>query len=203
MNTLWTFGDSFTEGYGCSINDAYHINYYQNDDKIWPVWLSESLNADLKNYGMGGYSNDMILDSIIDNWRYIKKDDYVFIGSTYSHRFDIPMGNVLKSVVHSFPEKKDNGLTNEEFETAVNFQYHFSDNILYKNRQVKRFEWIKSLLQKKCKLVVIWDVQYDIQNLETITGATNRKIVDGHLSYKGHKLLGEIFYKKYMVKNFI
>ena len=203
MNTLWTFGDSFTEGYGCGINDEYHINYHQNGDKIWPVWLSESLNTDLKNYGMGGYSNDMILDSIIDNWGYIKKDDYVFIGSTYSHRFDIPIGNVLKSVVHSFPEKTDIGLTNEEFKTAVNFQYHFSDNILYKNRQVKRFEWIKSLLQKKCKLVVIWDVQYDIQNLETITGATNRKIIDGHLSYKGHKLLAEIFYKKYMVKNFI
>ena len=203
MNTLWTFGDSFTEGYGCGINDEYHINYHQNDDKIWPVWLSESLNTDLKNYGMGGYSNDMILDSIIDNWKYIKKDDYVFIGSTYSHRFDIPIGNVLKSVVHSFPQKNDNVLTNEEFETIVNFQHYFSDNILYKNRQVKRFEWIKSLLQKKCKLVVIWDVQYDIKNLETITGATDRKIIDGHLSYNGHKVLAQCFYKKYIVKDFI
>jgi hypothetical protein len=204
MNTLWTFGDSFTEGYGCGINDEYHINYYQTDDKIWPAWLSELLNINLKNCGVGGYSNDMILDCIIDNWKDIKKGDVVLIGFTYPHRFDVPMGGELKSIVHNFSEKNNNNLTNQQFETLVNFQYHFSDNILYKNRQVKRFEWIKSLLYKQeCELVVIWDVQIDIKNLETITGATNRKIIDGHLSYNGHKLLAEIFYKKYIVKNFI
>jgi len=204
MNTLWTFGDSFTEGTGCGIDDEYHKNYFKKGDKTWPVWLSELLNTNLKNCGNGGYSNDMILDSIIDNWKYIKQKDIVFIGFTYSHRFDIPIDEKLKSIVHNFSEKNNNNLTNEQFTTLVNFQYHFSDNILYKNRQVKRFEWIKSLLQKKgCKLVVIWDVQVDLKNLETITGASNRKIIDGHLSYAGHKILAEIFYKKYIVKNFI
>lgn len=204
MNTLWTFGDSFTEGTGCGIDDEYHKNYFKKGDKTWPVWLSELLNTNLKNCGKGGYSNDMILDSIIDNWKYIKQKDIVFIGFTYSHRFDIPIDGKLKSIVHNFSEKNNNNLTNEQFTTLVNFQYHFSDNILYKNRQVKRFEWIKSLLQKKgCKLVVIWDVQADLKNLETITGASNRKIIDGHLSYAGHKILAEIFYKKYIVKNFI
>lgn len=204
MSTLWTFGDSFTEGVGCNLNDEYHKNYFKKGDKIWTIWLSELLNTDLKNCGKGGYSNDMILDSIIDNWKFIKKDDFVFIGFTYSHRFDVPIDGELKSIVHNFSEKKDKHLNNEEFESLINFQYFFSDNILYKNRQSKRFEWIKILLQEKgCKLVVIWDVQYDIINLETITGATNRKIIDGHLSYLGHKNLAEIFYKKYVVKDFI
>lgn len=204
MNTLWAFGDSFTEGTGCMLTDDYHINYFKNGDKTWPFWLSESLNTNLKNCGVGGYSNDMILDSIIDNWNNIKKDDFVFISFTYSHRFDVPIDGELKSIVHNFSERINNNLGNDEFETLVNFQYYFSDNILYKNRQLKRFNWVKSLLLKTgCKLVVIWDVQYDTKNLQTITGATNGKIKDGHLSYDGHKIFAETLYKKYIVKDFI
>jgi hypothetical protein len=110
----------------------------------------------------------------------------------------------LQSIVHNFSEKNNNKLTDDKFQTLVNFQYYFSDNVLYKNRQLKRFEWIKTLLiEKGCELVVIWDVQVDLKNLETITGASNGKIKDGHLSFAGHKLLAEIFYKKYIVKNFI
>jgi len=204
MKTLWTFGDSFTEGTGCGIDDEYHKNYFKKGDKTWPVWLSELLNTNLKNCGKGGYSNDMILDSIIDNWKNINKGDIIFIGFTYSHRFDIPIGNKLQSIVYNFFKKNNNFSSPEEIKTMVNFQYHFSDNILYRNRQMKRFEWIKNFLEKKgCNLVVIWDVQIDLKNLETITGATDGKIEDGHLSYAGHKILAEIFYKKFIVKNFI
>ena len=145
MNTLWTFGDSFTEGYGCRIEDEYYKNYWKLGDKIWPVWLGELLDVNLINCGVGGYSNDMILDSIIDNWLQIKKNDYVFIGFTYPHRFDVPIDNKLKSIVHDF---KDANLKKEEIETIVNFQHYFSDNILYQDRQMKRFKWIKRLLNK-------------------------------------------------------
>ena len=201
MNTLWTFGDSFTEGHGCLMEDEYYKNYWKSGDKIWPVWLSELLDVNLINCGVGGYSNDMIFDSIIDTWLKIKKNDYVFIGFTYPHRFDVPINNKLKSIVHDF---KDANLKKEEIETIINFQHYFSDNILYKNRQYKRLNWIKELLiSKGCKLVALWDVQIDIKNLETITGATNGKISNGHLSYSGHKLLAQIFYKKYIVKDFI
>jgi hypothetical protein len=204
MKTLWTFGDSFTYGNGCDVDDLYYIDYFKNGDKIWPQWLSELLNINLKNCGVGGYSNDMILDSIIDNWKDIKKGDVVLIGFTYPHRFDAPIDGELKSIVHNFSEKNNSNLTIEQFEALVNFQYYFADNVLYKNRQVKRFEWIKSLLYKKeCELVAVWDVQYDIKNLETITVATNGKIADGHLSFNGHKLLAEMFYKKYIKRDII
>lgn len=204
MNTLWTFGDSFTAGTECTIHDEYHKNYFKEGDKTWTMWLSELLNTNLINYGKGGNSNDAILDSIIDNWRNINKGDIVFIGFTYSHRFDVPINGHLRSIVHNFSVNPFPPSKKEQYDAIVNFQYHFSDNILYKNRQIKRFEWVKNLLiEKGCELVVIWDVQIDLKNLETITGATNGKIIDGHLSYTGHKLLAEIFYKKYIVKNFI
>ena len=201
MSTLWTFGDSFTEGHGCRVGDEYYENYKKSGDKIWPVWLSELLDANLINCGIGGYSNDMIFDSIIDNWLQIKKNDYVFIGFTYPHRFDVPIDNKLKSIVHNF---KDANLKKEEIETVINFQHYFSDNILYKNRQYKRLNWVKELLISKCcKLVVLWDVQIDINNLETITGATNRDIIDGHLSYNSHNILALQFYKKYIKKDLL
>ena len=69
---------------------------------------------------------------------------------------------------------------------------------------VEKIEDYKELLiSKECKLVVLWDVQIDIKNLETITGATNRNIIDGHLSYNSHKMLAMQFYKKYIKKDLI
>lgn len=205
MSKLWTFGDSNTAGHGCHPNDEYYKNYYKSGDKIWSVWLSEKLDVELNNFGKNGSSNDTIIDTIIDKWEDINKGDYVFIGMTHPHRFDVPINNKFKSIVHDFSKKIDKSkLTNGEFETIINFQYYFADHILYKNRQIKRFEWIKKLLiQKKCKLVSVWNVQTDLNNFETIEDSTNGKIVDSHLSFKSHKLLSEIFYKKYFEPDLI
>lgn len=204
-STLWTFGDSNTAGHGCNPRDEYYEKYYKSGDKIWPLWLSDKLNVELKNLGKNASSNDTIIDTIIDKWEDISKDDYVFIGMTHPHRFDVPINNKFKSIVHDFSKKIDESkLTNDEFETIINFQYYFADNILYKNRQIKRFEWIKKLLiQKKCKLVSVWNVQTDLNDFETIEDSTNGKIVDSHLSFKSHKLLSEIFCKKYFEPDLI
>ena len=198
-STLWAFGDSNTAGHGCQPNDEYYEGYFKSGDKTWPVWLSEQLDVELKNFGKNGSSNDTIIDTIIDNWEGINRGDYVFVGMTHPHRFDVPINNKFESIVHDFSKNiGENKLTNDEFETIVNFQYYFADSILYKRRQIKRFEWIKKLLiQKKCKLVVVWDVQTDLTGFETIKDATNGRIIDYHLSFKSHKLLSEIFYKKY------
>jgi len=203
--TLWTFGDSNTAGYGCYPTDEYYKKYYKSGNKIWPEWLSELFDTNLKNFGKNGSSNDTIIDTIIGKWEEIKKDDYVFIGVTHSHRFDVPINNGLQSIVHNFAENKtETKLTETQFETIINFQYYFADNILYKNRHRKRMEWIKNLLiSKGCKLVALWDVQTDLRGLETIYDETNGEIVDKHLSFHSHKLLADIFYKKYITKDII
>jgi hypothetical protein len=204
-STLWTFGDSNTAGHGCHPYDEYYIKYYREGDRIWPEWLSEMFDSNLKNFGKNGSSNDTIIDSIIEKWEEIKKDDYVFIGMTHPHRFDVPINNQFESIVHNFAkDKKEIKLTENEFQTIVNFQYYFADHILYKNRQLHRLEWIKKqLITKGCKLVVLWNVQTDLLGLETIHGATNGKIIDNHLSFSSHKILADIFYKKYITKDII
>jgi hypothetical protein len=204
-STLWTFGDSNTAGHGCHSGDEYYEKYYKSGDGIWPVWLSDKLNVELKNLGKNGSSNDTIIDTIIGKWEKINSGDYVFIGMTHPHRFDVPINNHFESIVHDFSKSKtENGLMNDEFETIINFQYYFADNILYKNRQIKRFEWIKKLLiQRGCKKVILWNVQTDLKGLETIKDATEGQLVDYHLSFKSHKSLSEIFYKKYFEPDLI
>jgi len=200
-STLWTFGDSNTAGHGCNPRDEYYEKYYKSGDNIWSVWLSEKLNVELKNLGKNGSSNDVIIDTIIEKWEEIKENDYIFIGMTHPHRFDVPIDNQFESIYHDFAKNKTLPLSMDEFETIINFQYYFADNILYKVRYRKRFDWIKKqLISKKCKIVILWDVQIDLKNFETINDATNGEIVDYHLSFKSHKLLSNIFYKKYFEK---
>ena len=49
--TLWTFGDSNTAGWGCQPSDEYYKKYYKSGNKIWPEWLSELFDTNLKNFG--------------------------------------------------------------------------------------------------------------------------------------------------------
>ena len=92
MNTIHTFGDSFTFGHGCRpdgpINE-YYYNYKSYSDDVWPNLLGQMLNVEVKNLGKCGASNDFIIDSIIYNFEKIQQNDVVIIGKTFYQRFDI------------------------------------------------------------------------------------------------------------------
>lgn len=99
MGKLWTFGDSFTAGFGCKIdpstgkNTRYYklfSNYYDNNKPIWPEILANSLNMELNNEAQSGYTNEKILDRIMINYNNIQPEDFVIIQSSTSARFDFP-----------------------------------------------------------------------------------------------------------------
>ena len=105
MNTLWTFGDSFTFGHGCRLDgplSEYCLNYKKEGDDIWPNHLGKLLNLNVKNYGKCGASNDFIIDSIINNWDSFKENDYVIIGISYHNRFDVPINDSVLSLTPNF-----------------------------------------------------------------------------------------------------
>ena len=204
MNTLWTFGDSFTFGHGCrpgGPDDTYYYNYKKEYDDIWPNHLGKILNLEVKNLGKCGASNDFIIDSIIDHYDYIKEGDYVIIGTTYHNRFDAPTPHSL-SLETIFWEFKD--LENfaadekEEMEALINFQYHFADNELYKKRHLKRFDFLHKLLKEKKTTTFIWNVDFmhSTTRFEKIAEATKDEIKDYHFSFKGHKDFADMLYKK-------
>ena len=190
MNTLWTFGDSFTAGWGCTPEFGYYKKYYKKGDKLWVEMLAEEMELNLSNIGKNAASNDYIIDSIILNWKKIKENDFVVIGKTFTHRFDIPikLENRWVTILDKF--KLDNGynLFNEdEFETIVNFNYYFASNPLYKERQDLRYDFLVKGLQERNIKVYIWDVLSHAKlKFNTIQMDTNNEFIDGHFSFKGH-----------------
>jgi len=205
MNNLWLFGDSFTAGHGCTPGWEYYENYRKDGDLLWGEILEKELKLNLINCGLNGSSNDKIIDRIIHEWNNIG-NDVVIIGVTYHHRYDIPKENSLHTIfldlekLTSFFEY----YTQEEKETIINFQYYFSQNILYKERQHSRLQFLKERLIETGVKVILWNVENDIGGIDIIKNATKGKIDDGHFSYLGHrqfanKLLTNYFFDSNLI----
>jgi len=197
--TLWTFGDSFTQGFCCVPVVGYpmpkYYEYKKLGEDIWSNLLSKYLGNKLMNKGLAGISNDSIIDIIIDNWDYIKPNDIVIIGITANVRIDVPIRenkklNIDKPCLYSMSNLLNSELMNDmteiEKETIFNFQYYFSNSVLYQERNLKRFNYIKKLLELNGILVFIWELEKEINKYETISTATNDVIKDNHWSFKGN-----------------
>ena len=179
MKNLWVFGDSFTYGNGCLLGDPYEKKYRaSNDEKIWPVIVSEKLGMNLKNKGFGLYSNDKIIDTIIENYDYISEGDLVILGKTFYSRFDIPINNHLITLSPTnLPPYEDEFLN--ELIICMNSK-------LFEDRQMKRFDFFKNQLEKRGVFFLTWDVETEWYSYETIKSVTSGEIIDLHWSYKGH-----------------
>lgn len=191
MNNLWAFGDSFTAGWGCTPGFEYYKKYYKEGDKLWVELLADEMGLTVSNIGKNAASNDYIIDSIILNWKKIKQNDFVVIGKTFTHRFDIPikLENRWVTILDKF--NLDNGynlFNKEEFETIVNFNYLFASNSLYKERQDLRYDFLVKELEQKQVKVYLWDIISSHAKLKfnTIQMDTNSELIDGHFSFKGH-----------------
>lgn len=223
MATLWTFGDSFTSGYGYIDDGSYHyeneshkeyIKYKKESDDVWANFLAKKLNCNLKNFGFGGYSNDKILDSILQNINQFEKQDIVVLSKTFNARFDVPdlkksdtfktiHGERLKIIKDSMDFMYD---INDKFEqeTILNFGVLFMGHNLYKKRNDLRFESLKMIIEKIVYKVILWDVDSDFRkSFENILQHTKNKIKDYHFSYNAHKEISEYFYNKITEKKII
>ena len=217
MNTVWTFGDSFTFGDGCRIDqgihsggDLYYKKYYQDSYDIWPNLLGKLLGYEIKNLGKSGCSNYMILYSIIDSFDFIKQNDVVIIQKTYYERFDIPWSDkngfktqhkqfIDGSKAYLFPKNNKQKL---EIETAINFAIYFSDSYLYKQRQDKRFNFLKKQLLNKTNKIYIWDVDdLEIKSIHTISQHSNYEFNDSHFSFIGHIQFANYIYNNLFEAN--
>jgi hypothetical protein len=103
MNKLWTFGDSFTWGYGCKEINSYESigyretfkNYLDTSKLIWPELVASKINLEVCNRAHSGATNDYILDTILKNFVNFKKNDIVVIQISSCGRYNF-----------AFPKKK-------------------------------------------------------------------------------------------------
>jgi hypothetical protein len=89
MNTLYTFGCSFTEGFNENheLYQEYKVFKGGTFPKTWPELLSEKLGFNLFNYGIGGTGNQHIFTNFCKHVNQFKKGDIVIIGWTFMERF--------------------------------------------------------------------------------------------------------------------
>jgi hypothetical protein len=197
MNNIWCFGDSFTAGHGCTSEFEYYQKYKKEGDKLWCEYLGNILKMNVINKGINGGSNDMIIDSIIDSFNKITADDIVIIEKTFNYRYDIPnlKENNKWVSAHDIIYHKEQ-YNDEQYQTIINFSYHFANHNLYKDRQNKRIDFISNILQKSNIKVFMWDIKTDMQFYDRIKNSTNGEINDGHLSFSGHHQFYQWIYQK-------
>jgi hypothetical protein len=202
VNTIYTFGDSFTFGYGCVENCSFkeYYKYKKEGDDIWPNHLAKRLGMHISNYGKNAFCNEQIFDSILKNFESIKENDIVIIEKTYHDRLSIPNDfewisalSIEYSTYDWWKTKLEKIFSKEEMETLINFQYYFSPKKLYEKRNNDRFNFLKKLLvnNTKVKDCIIWDMPKIYNSFESIKTATNGEVFDFHFSFIGHKQFAE------------
>jgi uncharacterized radical SAM superfamily Fe-S cluster-containing enzyme len=114
---------------------------------------------------------------------------------TFNTRIDVPIKENKKLKINKPRLYSMNNLLNSELindmtenqkETIINFQYHFANSQLFKERNIKRFNHIKKVLEANKIFVFVWELENEINKYETITTATNNIIEDNHWSFKGN-----------------
>jgi len=202
MNTIHTFGDSFTFGHGCVEHCSFteYYKYKEDDDDIWPNLLSKKIEMNVSNYGKNAFCNEQIFDSIIKNFDLIKENDIVIIEKTYHNRLSVPNNSewisalsIDYTIEETWRNKLEKVFSKEEVETLINFQYYFSIKKLYEKRNNDRFNFLKKILVNNIKVqdCIIWDMPKIYTSFESIKTATDNKFIDFHFSFKGHKQFAE------------
>ena len=197
MNTVWTFGDSLTDGFRS--NNTWAKKYVEWKGYIPLTYgeiISKKLNYKLINLGKGGSDNNTIFESFIKKINNIKDGDIVIIGWSDIVRFRLATKNNEWS---SFVPNFDNNLTNMEnisnqtiTEVSVNrlSDVYIDEVNIWINfikKTIKNFKVINwsTFNQGKINGIFLFD-------LEQITNETNGVIKDFHFSEKGQEQLSEI-----------
>jgi hypothetical protein len=201
MSTLWTFGDSLTEGFKST--DLWATTYVKWKGYVPMTYgqiISKELDLELINLGKGGSDNYTIFESFIKNIDNIKDGDIVIIGWSEVGRFRLAnKSNTWTSFVPNF----DNNLTNMEnisnqtlneicvnrlsdiYINEVNIWIRFIKNI------IKHFKIINWSTFNRGKINGIY-----VNEIEKITNETKGIIKDAHFSENGQKQLSEILLSK-------
>jgi len=206
MNTLHTFGCSFTAPYRFDGTIGYRQYYqYKNNTfpPIWPELLSNKLEVSLNNCGAGGSSNDEIFSAFCQNIDKIKPNDIVIIGWSFKERFRLVDENInnFTRIMSNIKPKLKNVSEQTMDEILVN-----RENQLWINEVINWEKLIRKHLNSINVEVITWSFDksfpkeiYILDELiklgaETIIMETNGVINDAHMGEVGHIKQSEYFF---------
>ena len=150
---------------------------------------------ELVNKGMGLFSNDKIIDTIITNYNFIQQGDLVIIGKTFPFRVDIPnkTDDELLTVAPSHIDSMQNRYSKTEIEDINKILFLFDSEVVTQ-RQDLRYNFLKQLITQRATCI-IWSSKLFFK-FESIRQATDHYLDDSHWSYRGHKDFANFMYNE-------
>jgi len=220
MDTLWAFGDSFTESYVAQEGTPKHwrtdyINWKGYETKVYPEFVAEKLNLNLVNKGKGGCDNSFIFEEFCKVASKIKKNDIVIFGWTDVNRFRLFNKNNKCGFFNASIEKDGGFFSHISLDTFEFLSVKTIQEIII-NRESEMFiyelsNWIQliNLFLKDINVIHwSWDKQNSIckdviisSNYERIKDETKGSIGDGHWSENGHRMFSEFLIKQLSKKS--
>lgn len=185
----WFFGDSFTYGFGCKPGHEYYKFTINRVGKIWTTIVSEHLHLHEKNMSISGASNLCIINTILENIKYINKGDYVFIGSTHPSRFLIPDITINKiSSIKNYEYKSNSNEYKIIYDYTNMFIFPFED--MWENYYNNQYLNLKSIIRDKGADVLFWK-HSKWWDYEIIKNETNNEIDDPHWTWDSHHKMAD------------
>jgi hypothetical protein len=218
MNTLFTFGCSYTADFETNNLDNYQkYKEYRGGTypKSWPTLLSEKIGMNIKNFGIGGTGNQSIFEQFCIHCDEIKENDVVIIEWTFSHRYrlayDIIWQNFSAGPLSktNYNEIHDKIIENRTNVLYVNEIFNFIKLIdeFSKSKKFKIFYWFAEQEMKKrlskdmvgIEKYIFWEksllgATFDLGGI-TIKKETNDTVDDTHFGELGHKIMSNIIYE--------
>lgn len=182
MNTLWTFGDSFTADLDYTNLHNNHIKYFEltntNQLTTWPNLLGQMLNYNVKNLAKGGSSNYDMFQLICDNSNSFKENDIVIIGWGLLTKFRVSHNNKFVSI---YPDKNNiSDIGSLSKETLIEFMDN--RNIVFDEKRDRYSEeihiWenvIRTLAKNKNFKVYFWSTEEERILIDRKSIHANRK----------------------------
>lgn len=104
MNSVWCFGDSFTDEFltKSTTEKSWRTNYVDWKGycpKVYGTIVAEHYNMNIINKGHGGCDNYTILQNVCDASSYIKRGDIIIVQWTEVSRFRLSQENKFKPLV--------------------------------------------------------------------------------------------------------
>jgi len=195
MATVWTFGDSNTDGFRSSdLWARKYVEWKGYQPKVYGEIIAEKLDLELVNLGKGGSDNYTIFETFCESIDRIKKNDIIIFGWSSPLRYRlVSYWGIWKSIIPNL-DSNDNSLKNISNNTL-------DELLLNRNHRLYSIEvnyWIRLInLAFKDNIIVHWTSFESEINAIFIGGIgrisldTNGEIADGHFSEKGHLELSE------------
>lgn len=227
MKKLFTFGCSYTEDYS-DIHENYKL-YKEfcggQFPKTWPTLLSEKLEVELENYGIGASGNQLIFTTFCKNCNKIKKGDIVILQWSFIERYQMSdeFGNewlrfgpglinheeIISNKCHEhiiinrtlkpyYDEIYDFENIIDTLSKSVGFEVYYWTiiNDLIYNQPKEKLNQKKYLLHDHVKNP--FDNAFSIilnNGGKWIYEETSNQINDFHMSKSGHEVQSDLFYK--------